>query len=77
MDSDILDLMCNEFHKDPKPEVLTPIYKLPPNKIHDPNVVKTLVGNDKRALYFSRAAIPYVEELIRQNGINIILIGGM
>ncbi len=61
LDSNILDLMCNEFHKkDPKPDVLTPIYKLSPNKIHDPNVVKTLVGHDKKALYFSRSALPYV-----------------
>ena len=61
LDSNILDLMCNEFHKkNPKPDVLTPIYKLSPNKIHDPNVVKTLVGHDKKALYFSRSALPYV-----------------
>ena len=71
LDSNILDLMCNEFHKkNPKPDVLTPIYKLSPNKIHDPNVVKTLVGHDKKALYFSRSALPYVrgvdkEELTR------------
>ncbi len=61
LDSKIIDLMCTEFHKrNPKPDVLTPIYKLPPHKIHDPNVVKTLVGNDNQALYFSRLALPYV-----------------
>ena len=31
----------------------------PPTEIHDPNVVKVVTGVDGRALYFSRAAIPF------------------
>jgi 3-deoxy-manno-octulosonate cytidylyltransferase (CMP-KDO synthetase) len=29
-------------------------------KVHDPNVVKTLLAADGRALYFSRSALPHV-----------------
>ena len=39
---------------------MTPIYKLSPNKIHDQNVVKTLVGNGQQAIYFSRSALPHI-----------------
>ena len=31
----------------------------PPGDIHNPNVVKVVTGHDGRALYFSRAAIPF------------------
>jgi 3-deoxy-manno-octulosonate cytidylyltransferase (CMP-KDO synthetase) len=44
----------------PVQEVLTPVYRLGPEKVHNPNVVKTLVSADGRALYFSRSAIPHV-----------------
>ena len=47
----------NEF------KIVTPIYKLPSECIHDPDVVKTLVTSDKRAIYFSRAAIPYIRDI--------------
>ena len=71
LDSKILDQMCLEFHKiDPKPDVLTPIYKLPFYKIHDPNVVKTLIDNDKNAIYFSRSALPHIRGIDKQKWFN-------
>jgi len=45
-----------------EPIVITPVYKLPPDKIHNPNVVKTIVSNQEQAIYFSRAAIPFNRE---------------
>ncbi len=42
--------------------ILTPIYKLGPKKIHDPNIVKTIIDKNKNALYFSRSTIPYIRD---------------
>ena len=54
-------MMANEFiRRKPTPEVLTPIYKMSLEKIHNPDIVKTLVAADGRAIYFSRSAIPHV-----------------
>ena len=36
--------------------------RCPPDDIHDPNIVKVVSGHDGRALYFSRAAIPFARD---------------
>lgn len=57
----VIDAMASEFsHRSPTPEVLTPVYRMGAEKVHNPNVVKTLIAADGRALYFSRSAIPHV-----------------
>jgi 3-deoxy-manno-octulosonate cytidylyltransferase (CMP-KDO synthetase) len=38
-------------------------------EIHDPNVVKVVLAEDGRALYFSRAAIPYYREELDAGGV--------
>ena len=43
--------------------VITPVYPLLPDKIHDPNVVKVLLAGDGRAITFSRSALPHVRDL--------------
>jgi 3-deoxy-manno-octulosonate cytidylyltransferase (CMP-KDO synthetase) len=43
--------------------VITPVYPLLPEKIHDPNVVKVLRAGDGRAITFSRSALPHVRDL--------------
>ena len=43
--------------------------------IHDPAVVKTLINRDHRAIYFSRAAIPYIRDEKKKIGTNIFIIG--
>ena len=43
-----------------RPAVLTPVYRMGAEKVHNPNVVKTLLAADGRALYFSRSALPHV-----------------
>jgi 3-deoxy-manno-octulosonate cytidylyltransferase (CMP-KDO synthetase) len=60
IDPAVIDAMAAAFERTPVPEVLTPIYRLTAEKIHNPNVVKTLVSADGRALYFSRSALPHV-----------------
>jgi 3-deoxy-manno-octulosonate cytidylyltransferase (CMP-KDO synthetase) len=61
MDPAVIDAMADEYERrSPTPEVLTPIYRMGAETLHNPNVVKTLVGADGRALYFSRSALPHV-----------------
>lgn len=43
--------------------VITPVYPLQPEKIHDPNVVKVLRAGDGRAITFSRSALPHVRDV--------------
>ena len=61
IDPAVIDAMATEFaSRTPTPEVLTPVYRMGGDKVHNPNVVKTLLAADGRALYFSRSAIPHV-----------------
>ncbi len=45
------------------PPVLTPVYPLPPGRLHDPAVVKVVRSHSGRALLFSRSALPHVRDL--------------
>lgn len=64
IDPHVIDAMAAEFRRlDPVPAVVTPVYGLKPETIHNPNVVKTLLSHDGRALYFSRSAIPHVRDV--------------
>lgn len=56
----ISDIVAEFLRRDPVPAVVTPVYRLQPDTIHNPDVVKTLLAHDGRALYFSRSAIPHV-----------------
>jgi len=48
-----------EVMKDPAVQVGTVKTPCPPEEIHNPNAVKVVTGPDGRALYFSRATIPF------------------
>ena len=64
IDPQVIDAMASEFRRlDPVPAVVTPVYGLKPETVHNPNVVKTLLAHDGRALYFSRSAIPHVRDV--------------
>ena len=64
IDPHVIDAMAAEFRRlDPVPSVVTPVYGLKPETVHNPNVVKTLLAHDGRALYFSRSAIPHVRDV--------------
>ena len=61
IDPAVIDAMTAEFQRrTPTPEVLTPVYRMGAATVHNPNVVKTLLAADGRALYFSRSAVPHV-----------------
>ena len=49
------------------PEIVTPIYKLSKNEIHNPAVVKTLLNNNKKAIYFSRTPLPFIRDHKRED----------
>ncbi|MEX1324238.1 MAG: 3-deoxy-manno-octulosonate cytidylyltransferase [Synechococcaceae cyanobacterium] len=59
----IIEAMAAEFARRGRPPVLTPVYRLAPEKVHDPNVVKVLRAGDGRAITFSRSALPHVRDL--------------
>ena len=68
IDETVIDLMVEEFEKRiSTPKVMTPVYELSKENIHNPNVVKVLLTNDKRAIYFSRSAIPHVRDVSPEN----------
>ena len=64
IDSAMITNMVARFTlRDPMPSVITPVYRLDPKAVHDPNIVKVAVAHDWRALYFSRSAIPHVRDV--------------
>ena len=64
LDPAVVSDMVRVFHScEPVPAVVTPVYRLTPQTIHNPAVVKTLLAHDGRALYFSRSAIPHVRDV--------------
>ena len=61
LDSSVVEEMIAQFHQRRQlPALMTPVYALGPESVHNPNVVKVLLANDGRALYFSRSALPHV-----------------
>ena len=55
----VIDRVASEcVTRNPTPSVLTPIYKLKQDGIHNPNTVKALLKLNGDAIYFSRSAIP-------------------
>ena len=64
LEPDVVTAMVEVFsRRDPVPAVVTPVYRLQPDTINNPAVVKTLLAHDGRALYFSRSAIPHVRDV--------------
>ena len=63
LNPDVIDTMINKcMSMDSIPDVITPIYKLSKNNIHNPAVVKTLISNNDKIIYFSRSALPHIRE---------------
>jgi len=61
VDPDVIESMCEVFRqRTPTPAVVTPVYRLPAAKLQNPDAVKVVVAANWTALYFSRAAVPYV-----------------
>jgi len=61
VDPQVIESMCDVFRdRRPTPAVVTPVYRLPAEKLDNPDAVKVVVGVNHQALYFSRAAVPFV-----------------
>jgi len=60
LDPGIIETMVAQFVALQRPPVLTPVYPLAADKLHDPNVVKVLRARDGRAITFSRSALPHL-----------------
>lgn len=60
LDPGIIEAMVAQFVALHRPPVLTPVYPLSADKLHDPNVVKVLRARDGRAITFSRSALPHL-----------------
>ena len=54
------------FEKGELFDVMTPVYKLRPENIHNPNYVKVLLSHDLDAIYFSRLALPYIRGIEKE-----------
>lgn len=63
LDPAVIEAMVERFAALGRPAVLTPVYPLGQDKLHDPNVVKVLRAHDGRAITFSRSALPHVRDL--------------
>ena len=62
VDPQIIDAMAERCSA-ASTDVLTPVYRLPAEKIHNPAVVKCLLAHDGRCLTFSRSALPHVRDV--------------
>lgn len=57
---EIIDATVGPLLSDSKLDVATPISRITTlEELRDPNIVKVVLGDHNRALYFSRAAIPF------------------
>lgn len=64
LDPDLIDALAvaAQASGPADPPVLTPIYPLAAERIHDPAVVKVVRSHGGRALLFSRSAVPHVRD---------------
>ncbi len=63
IDPKVIEKMCSFFYDSSQlPSVVTPIYKLQKENIHNPSVVKVLVNKNSEAIYFSRSALPHIRD---------------
>ena len=63
LDPKVIKEMCSFFYSHSElPEIVTPIFKLKKECIHNPAVVKALINQNSEAIYFSRSALPHVRD---------------
>jgi 3-deoxy-manno-octulosonate cytidylyltransferase (CMP-KDO synthetase) len=63
--ADLLDVMTNDATKDPRVQVGTLMTRAADVDISNPNAVKVVTDGNGRALYFSRATIPFDRDRTR------------
>ncbi len=63
IEADLLDSLCRVFEHDKTVQIVTPVTRLTDYKeLRNPNTVKVTRAKNGYALYFSRAAIPFVRD---------------
>tara|TARA_B100001093_G_scaffold359037_1_gene343619 strand:- start:8472 stop:9305 length:834 start_codon:yes stop_codon:yes gene_type:complete len=63
LDPKVIKEMCSFFYSYSElPEIVTPVFKLKKESIHNPAVVKALINQNSEAIYFSRSALPHVRD---------------
>jgi len=68
LDPKVIKEMCCSFYSHSEtPEVVTPIFKLKKEEIHNPSIVKVLINQNFEAIYFSRSALPHVRDVGKDN----------
>ncbi len=68
LNPNIIEKMIDNFLANSESiDIMTPIYKLKDEDIHNPNIVKTLITNDDRVIYFSRSPLPFVRDVPKKN----------
>ena len=66
LDPKVIEEMCSFFYSSSSlPTIVTPIYKLQKESIHNPSVVKVLINKNSEAVYFSRSALPHIRDKSR------------
>tara|TARA_A100001011_G_scaffold36999_1_gene35141 strand:- start:9195 stop:10028 length:834 start_codon:yes stop_codon:yes gene_type:complete len=64
IDPEVIKKMYTFFYSHSElPEIVTPIFKLKKESIHNPAVVKALINKNCEAIYFSRSALPHIREI--------------
>lgn len=64
MTPDIIDATIGPLLSDPKLDVSTPIVRITTlEELRNPNVAKVVLGDNSRALYFSRSIIPFQRDV--------------
>ena len=64
LDYKVINKLVDYFIKNEQnTHVITPIYPLKSFEIANPNIVKTLINLEGRAIYFSRQVIPYIRDV--------------
>lgn len=68
IDPEVIDLAIHVcVTRKPTPQVLTPIFRLQQDQLHNSNTVKTLLNGAGDALYFSRSTIPHQRDVPPEN----------
>ena len=67
INNNLIDDCIHEVLNNQNEQIITPVYPLSKDEIHNPNIVKVLISNNNKAIYFSRSAVPHVRSESKDN----------
>ncbi len=59
LDPSVIDAVVESLHRDSEADITTPVTQIEEEEARNPDLVKVVVDKKGKALYFSRALIPY------------------